>query len=75
MIKFKQDTTLTVVSGFDEETDNITEESEDTFKKGEAVDADIVDDDGPFVDLQFGDGSVCYGVQRESFEVIEVMDE
>ena len=73
MIRFKQDTTLQVVSGFDEATDNITEESEETFKKGKPVDADIVDTpyNGGYVDLQFGDGSVCFCVQRNCFTIIK----
>jgi hypothetical protein len=63
MIKFKQDTTLQVIEGYDEEADNIVEEFEETFKKGESVDADIISDDGrgridiqSYVDIQFGDG-------------------
>ena len=77
MIKFKQDTTLQVVEGYDEENDNITEEVEETFKKGELVSADIVsdddnsDDDSDYVDIQFGDGSVAFRIQRDCFEVVE----
>ena len=78
MIKFKQDTTLQVVEGYDEENDNITEEVEETFKEGELVDADIVsddddsdDDDSDYVDIQFGDGSVAFHIQRDCFEVVE----
>jgi hypothetical protein len=73
MIKFKQDTTLQVIEGYDEENDNITEEVEETFKDGELVDADIVsdDDDSDYVDIQFGDGSVAFRIQRDCFEVVE----
>jgi len=73
MIKFKQDTTLQVIEGYDEENDNITEEVEETFKEGELVDADIVsdDDDSDYVDIQFGDGSVAFRIQRDCFEVVE----
>lgn len=72
MIKFKQDTTLQVVEGYDEATDNITEDVEETFKSGEKVDADIFNDDGTdYVDIQFGDGSVALGVQRDYFEVVK----
>jgi len=74
MIKFKQDTTLQIIEGYDEEADNIVEEFEETFKKGELVDADIVsdDDDSDYVDIQFGDGgSVAFRIQRDCFEVVE----
>lgn len=72
MIKFKQDTTLQVIEGYDEENDNITEESENTFKKGELIDADIYNDDKTgYVDIQFGDGSVSTGVQKSCFEVVK----
>jgi len=71
MIKFKIDTTLQVITEFDEKTDNITEECEEYFKKGELVDADIYEEDGDNVSIQFGDGSVAMGIQRSCFEVVE----
>lgn len=74
MIKFKFDTQLEVVTDFDEKTDNITGVETETFKAGERVDAEIISDreekGDVFVDLQFGEGSVAFGVQRDSFEVI-----
>ena len=70
MIKFKQDTELTVVEGFDEETDNITDESLETFKAGELVDANIIDENGEHVNLEFGNGGVAFTVQRSCFDVI-----
>ena len=71
MITFKENTTLTIVDGFDEETDNITSETTETFNVGEKVDADIVSENGKYVDLQFGgSGGVAFGVLRECFDVI-----
>jgi hypothetical protein len=77
MIQFLTETTLTIVEGYDEATDNITEESVETFKTGEPVDADIVSEEETkdpvqgYVDLQFGGGGgVAFGVQRSCFEVI-----
>ncbi len=77
MIAFKKDTELIVVTEFDETTDNITGEEKDTFKAGEPVDAEILATEilpdgkvSEFVDLQFGDGSVAFGVQRASFDVL-----
>lgn len=71
MITFKENITLTIVDGFDEETDNITSETIETFKAGEKVDADIVSENGNYVDIQFGDGGVAMGVQRTSFDVVD----
>ena len=72
MIKFKEDTTLTIVEEFDELNNRIVSEIEDTFKAGELVDAEVVDFQGSntsvYVDLQFGDGSVALCVCRLSFE-------
>jgi len=70
MIKFKEDTELNVVTGFDEETDNITEDGMEIFRAGEPVDAEITSEDGEYVDLQFGDGSVANGVQCSCFEIV-----
>lgn len=70
MIKFHKNIELTIVEGFDEETDNITDESVETFKAGELVDADIVSEDGKYVNLQFGGGGgVAFGVLRSCFDV------
>ena len=71
MIKFIQETTLTIVENFNEAEDRIEEQTEETFKAGEPVDADIVSLDGEYVDLQFGyGGGVAFGVPRNSFEEI-----
>ena len=72
MIKFHKNTELTIVEGFDEETDNITDESVETFKKDELVDADIVSKDGEYVDLQFGgSGGVAFGILRSCFDIVD----
>ena len=74
MITFKNDTELCLVTDFDEATDTITGEETETFKAGEPVDADIIDETEEkaemFVSLQFGDGSVAFGVERECFTVV-----
>jgi hypothetical protein len=62
MIKFHQDTTLHVV-----ETESSTDE---TFKAGEYVCAEIVSQNADYCDLQFGDGAMTYNVFRPSFEVL-----
>jgi len=79
MISFKNDTELTLVTSFDEKTDTITGEETETFKAGEPVDAEIIEDESTsleekgeqFVTLEFGDGSVAFGVQRDCFTVLD----
>jgi len=73
MIQFLQETTLTIVEGFDEATDTITEQFTETFQPSEPVDADIVSEklDSPYVDLQFGGGGgVAFGVTRSWFKIV-----
>ena len=74
MITFKKDTTLTVITDFDETNDNILNELEDIFEEGEKVDATIINEEThkgeAYVDLQFADGSMALGVLRENFEVL-----
>ena len=76
MIAFKTDIQLPVVEDFDEVTEKVVE-SQEVFKAGELVDGEIVGTEilpdgttSPLVDIQFGDGGVAFGVQRESFEVL-----
>ena len=59
--------------GFDEDMDNITDTKMEVFKGGEIIDAEIIDgnDVGETCDLQFGDGSVAYSVQRDCFIIVE----
>lgn len=67
-IKFLKDIELTVVDGFDEATDNITSETIESFKAGETVEVDILERKvKSYVDLQFEDGSVAFGILRNSF--------
>jgi len=71
MIKFHEDTQLTIVEEFDFLNDNIINESTPVFKAGELVDADIVKEEDGYVDLQFGDGSVAFTIQRDCFDVVD----
>lgn len=70
MIAFKQQTTLTVVTEFNEKRDEVVAENQETFQANEQVDAEIIDEDGPFVTLEFGKG-VAFAVERDSFNVLD----
>src|SRR6266704_1612522 len=74
MIKFKEDIQLEIVISFDEKNDTIAEQGNETFKAGQPVDAEIVNDDGgDYVDLQFADGTMALTVQRSSFDIIRTI--
>lgn len=57
-----------------EDEDDCFETSCETAKAGEIEEVDILNDEdegGDSVDMQFGNGSVAYGVPRDSFDIIE----
>lgn len=73
LFAFKEDTELTLVTGFDEATDTITEEEDEFFRAGEIFEADVIPSDRRgYVDLQFGDGSVAFGVNLKAFASVTV---
>ena len=57
---------------FDEENDNIVSEHEESFHDGEQVEVTIMETDVlHFVDFQFGDGSMAFGINTDYFKIIE----
>jgi exosome complex RNA-binding protein Csl4 len=71
MIKFKEHISMVVVDEYDDATDNIVSETVENFKPGDVVDAEIVSEDGNYVDLQFGvGGGVAFGVLKSLFEIV-----
>ena len=81
MIMFKDNTTLSVIETrvietrwYDTDNCNITEGSDRTFKAGEKIEANVFDDDGDYVDLQFKNGSMSLCVERQMFEIIRQED-
>lgn len=69
MIRFKEDTCLTVINEF--ANGNIGSDIEQTFDAGETVDASICNVYGDYVDIEFGDGRKALGVLRDCFEVVQ----
>ena len=73
-IRFLQDVELQVVEQFDEEADTINEESTDCYSKGDFIpDVSIIGENKEInsVDIQFPDGSCCFGVNKDWFDVLE----
>ena len=71
-IQFTEPCELEVTVGFDEATDTVETEN-DFFCNGEVVEVDIVEINDEFktATIQFGDGSVAYGVPTVIFDVLE----
>ena len=66
-IKFLEDCTLTVYESATDETG-----TPEVFTKNEVSDADIIEDKGSAVDIQFGEGSVAFNIPKNAIEVIEI---
>jgi len=70
-IKFLEDCSMEVVANFDEIRDVIVERSDETFYKGDIVEGDIFNDEGEYVNFQFGNGSCVFGLKKNLFEIVE----
>jgi hypothetical protein len=70
IIQWLQETTLSVTSDYDEETDTANDESV-TFNKWEKSDVDVVDDRENHVDIQFGNGSMAFNVFKGLYQRME----
>ena len=70
MIKFNKDVELEVTTHYDEETDTALTENE-RFYNGEIVDGDIFNEFEDRVHIQFGDGSVVYGLEKNCFDLVD----
>lgn len=67
-ITFLQDAEIEVVETYDEETDT-AESSDEIFRKGEKVEVDIFGRADDNINVQFGDGSCCFGLPLAIVEV------
>lgn len=72
-LKFLEACQLEVVDWYDEKNDEV-HTSDELFKVGEEVTADIVsvNEVCKTAEIQFGNGSVAYGVPQSVFEVVEL---
>lgn len=73
IIEFNKDAEIEIVTHYDEAND-CPETENQTFRKGDREDVDVLNDernDGT-IDVQFGDGSVCYGLLKSCFEIIAI---
>lgn len=69
-LKFVKDCELEVVENYDE-TDDVTDSALEIFKAGEVIDVDSENESEQYWDIQFGDGSVAFCVQKALTEVLE----
>lgn len=69
IVSFNEDCVIQVIEYYDEETDEPVGDIEE-FQTGEEVEWDIVDDNDDTVNIQFPEGSVAFGIRKNSFTVI-----
>jgi len=69
-IKWLKDIELEVITSLDEETDSINTEKE-FVRAGEIDEVDIVKMNNNSADIQFGNGSVAFGVPKDSFSIMK----
>lgn len=69
-IRWLDDVDLAVVYDYNEET-GIADEGSEIVEKGEINDVDILADKVNAVDIQFGNGWVCFNVMKEWFETVD----
>jgi hypothetical protein len=68
---FLEDIELEIVENYDEEDDSY-ESVDEVFHKGEEIDdVDIMDKHDDFFNVQFGDGSVAFGVPCAVVKITE----
>ncbi len=72
MIRFLQPIELEVIESFDEATEKAETKCE-VFSPDERVDAEVVcvNEEYATAEIQFGDGSVAYGVPTSAFKVVD----
>ena len=79
-IKLLKDTELTITTHFNEDGEPV--EEIEVFKAGAVLEFDLIDYPLRFIggvlvpdtniwNVQFGDGSMAFGVSREWFEIVE----
>jgi membrane protease subunit (stomatin/prohibitin family) len=71
-ITFLKDAELEVVERYDEDDDVILESGNEIYRKGNVIEeVDILEIHEDSVDVQFGDGSVCYGIPLNTVKIEE----
>lgn len=75
MIRFKEPAELELITSYDEQTETAQCKSE-VFNTGDVADAEVLETNENFrtCTIQFGDGSMAYGVPMSIFEVVEKED-
>jgi hypothetical protein len=56
------------IDAYEEENGSPIEEK---IKKGEIMEWEVLEDNDSCVDVQFGDGSVAFGIDKKMFEIIK----
>ena len=68
-IKLRQDCGFTIVDHLDEDGEPV--EIDESFNAGDILDGDLVDDYDTYINFQFSDGAMLYGLKKNLYEVVE----
>lgn len=68
-IKFVKECGFTIVEEVDN-AGNILQEYDETFNIGDTHEGDIIDDNGSYVNFQFSNGSMIFGLGKDLYIII-----
>lgn len=70
-IRFYEEVELEVVENYDE-INEVADTYQETFKKGEEIECDLLggSGNGDCIDVQFGDGSCAFGIPKNLVQVL-----
>tara|TARA_B100001971_G_C17873805_1_gene374584 strand:- start:177 stop:389 length:213 start_codon:yes stop_codon:yes gene_type:complete len=68
-IRWKNKVHLEIVTNY--HADGFTDTEQEHFNANETMEVDIIEDREDGADIQFGDGSVAFNVDKAWFEVLE----
>ena len=68
-IQLLQDCGFTITDHLDKNEEPV--EIDESFTKDEILDGDLESDEGDYINFQFGDGAMLYGLKKSLFKVIE----
>lgn len=75
MIKFTTKTELQIVEDCVEENDYAPATCVETFEPNQMIAGEVIEDENGYADIQFGDGSMTYGVPTSLFTVVQIESE
>ena len=67
-IRFNREYSATLV---DAVVNDVPQESDETWHEGDDEEVEVIDDHGEYVNVQFGEGSMLFGLKKEDFTIVK----